>query len=155
MSVLPVEEGHLYLPNKSGEVIPWELSLVHALKRIEARETAGAVLANQARGDTTRDTYRRRDEVESIFAEWQEKCGHKRARLSSDRFNAIRGLLEVSEPEPYPRGAFTAAIEGAAYDHFTVQRKNGDIKRFDDISLICRDGAHFEDFIQRRPKENQ
>ena len=155
MSALPVEEGHLYLPNETGEMIPWETTLVHALKRIEALEDGYARFELlHARQDTTRDTYARRDELEDIFGEWQEVCRHKRARLDAVRFDAIRFILEVREPGPYPRAAFSAAFAGAAFDAFTVTRKNGDIKRFDDVSLICRDATHFEDFIQRRPKEN-
>jgi hypothetical protein len=159
------QEG-IYLVSKDGEIVSREPSLTQVLEHVEELEAQLADIERERRGERARTrlllariednrlNYDRRDEVRSVFDEWRERCGHKNARLTADRFDAVRSLLEVKRPAPYPRAAFSAAIAGAQYDPYTVQRKNGGVKKFDDLSLICRDGAHFEDFIQRRPKEN-
>ena len=119
------------------------------MRRARARER---LLLGQLEED--RQGYDRRGEVESVFDEWRQACGHRNARLTNDRFDAIRRLLEVTKPAAYPREAFTAAIAGAAYDPWTKRRRNGSEQRFDDAALIFRDGKTFESFIKRAPGGN-
>lgn len=106
-----------------------------------------------SRLEEDRADYPRFDEVFTIFDEWRAVCSHGRARLTDDRFDAVRRMLEVTKPEPYPREAFTRAFEGAAFDPYRRQRKNGTWQRFDDIALICRSGQHMEEFIRRAPRK--
>lgn len=159
------EQAALYLVSAStGEIVSREPSLAAALMEIERLELAiqdiererriqrARVAQLTAELEDKRAAYDRRDEVEDIFKEWAIVCGHPNARLTDDRFDAIRALLEVKRPKPYPREAFNVAIAGAAYDPYVSRRKNGSQKRHDDISLVCRDGQHFEDFCKRAPR---
>lgn len=105
--------------------------------------------------DRTPAHYDRAGEVESIINEWRIVCNHPRARSSLDRFDAVRRLLDVSHPRPYPREAFSLAIRGAAYDPHRQPRRNGTTQTYDDIELICRTAAKFEEFIRRAPKNGR
>ena len=138
------------LSNVLGRVVELEAEvadLERDMRRARARERW---LLSQLEDD--RAGYGRRDEVEDIFNEWRRVCGHQNARLTMDRFDVIRKLLEVSRPAAYPREAFAAAFAGAAYDPFVTRRRNGSEHRHDDIALICRDGKTFESFIRRAPE---
>lgn len=160
-------ETELWQLSADGEIVGRMPSLTEALGRVMELEAQIADLERERRGerartrlllarlDDNRSTYPRRDEVLSIFGEWQEVCGHKNARLTPDRFDCLRALLDVTKPAAYPREFFSAAIAGAAFDAYTASRKNGSVKRFDELTLIFRDGAHAEDFAKRAPtKEN-
>lgn len=150
----------------TGEIVGRRPELREALKTIERlelelqdvereRRTQRAVIKRlYAELERDRQIYERRDEVAAIFAEWAQVCGHPNTRLTDDRFDAIRRLLEVTKPKPYPREAFTAAFAGAAFDAYRKQRRNGSWERFDDLTLICRDGTKFESFIKRAPKSH-
>lgn len=98
--------------------------------------------------DADRRTYEHRAMVEDVHAEWQRECKHPNSKLTAERFDAVRTLIEKG----YEREQFARAIAGAAYDPFTKQRRNGSIQRFDDLELVCRDGKHFEDFANRAPR---
>jgi len=162
--VTAVQEDELWQVDADGEIVGRVPSLSEALRRVaelqgqvedlerdmrRARARERELLRGKA---AERREYPRRDEVQSIVAEWREVCGHKRARLTDDRFDAVRALLEVTKPEPYPREAFSAAIAGAKFDPFVTRRKNGTEQKHDDIALICRDGKTFENFIKRAPR---
>jgi hypothetical protein len=95
-----------------------------------------------------RQSYPQRPMVEDIHAEWARECKHPNSKLTAERFDAVRSMIEAG----YTREQFARAIAGAAYDPFSVKRKNGTVKRFDDLELICRDGKHFEDFANRAPR---
>jgi hypothetical protein len=118
----------------------------------ERRQQRTVITRLKSELDTTPAHYDRADEVGEIFSEWRSICQHPNARLTLDRFHAIRRLLDVMHPRPYPREAFSLAIRGAAYDPFVKRMKNGRVHRYDDIELICRDGVHFEGFIRRAPR---
>jgi len=120
----------------------------------ERRQQRTVIGSLKAQLDESPLKYDRRDEVAEIFYEWQRVCGHERSRLTLDRFQCIRHLLDVVHPRPYPREAFSKAIAGAAFDAFTKRMRNGRLQRYDDIALICRDGKTFESFIRRAPRES-
>lgn len=157
--------AHLKLVDlDTGEVLDDEIGIGVLKDRIASLEEALALAERDLRAKrrriselerdkrAEREHYERRDEVASIFAEWAEVCGKRRAKLSDDRFDAIRALLDVTKPKPYTREHFTLAIQGAAYDPFIVRRKNGSAKRFDDIALICKGASQFEEFIRKAPR---
>jgi hypothetical protein len=108
--------------------------------------------------------YDRRDEVERVCLYWWRKCrgSDKRVNPITDvRFDAVRRMLESTRIEvvdgkrrrvpAYETEAFKEAIDGAAFDHYTKERKNGSRVHYDDLELICRDGKHFEEFRSRCP----
>ena len=161
---MPEEQDNLWQVSAEGELVGRLPSVTEALQRVaelqgqvedlerdmrRARARERALLADKA---AERRDYPRRDEVQEIVAEWRDVCGHKNARLSDDRFDAVRALLDVAKPKPYPREAFSAAIAGAAFDPFTTTRKNGTQEKHDDIELICRNGKTFEGFIKKAPR---
>lgn len=100
---------------------------------------------------------------------WWRKCraGHPRIKWDSDdRFDAVAALVELEdiipadEREPdgpktrrvYEPAAFKQAVDGAAFDHYSRQRKNGTWVHYDDLTLICRSVARFEEFRARAPR---
>ena len=119
--------------------------------------------------------YERYADVERIARYWHRKCrpedfAKDRPRLnpmSPERFDAIRGILDqqqivmvevpgrkrpVREYRPmYSLEECKAAVDGAAFDHFVKQRKNGSEQHYDDLELIFRDSKHFEEFRDRSP----
>lgn len=164
MNAQPIEQAGLYLVTQEGEIVSREPKLSEALQTIERLELELQDVERERRtqrahikrlyAELARDraSYERRDEVESIHREWATVCGHGNSRLTDDRFDAVRRLLEVTKPKAYPREAFSAAFAGAAFDPFITRRKNGTEHRHTDLELICRDGAHFESFIKRAPR---
>jgi hypothetical protein len=129
-----------------------ELELtVEDLER-ERRQQRAQIRKLKAELDRTPAHYDRAGEVENIINEWRIVCKHPNARSSLDRFDAVRRLLDVTHPRPYPREAFTLAIQGAVYDPYRRPRRNGTLQAYDDIELICRTAAKFEEFIRRAPR---
>lgn len=83
----------------------------------------------------------KRSAVGRIFAYWQERCDHKQAKLTPDRTRAILARLK----EGYTEAEVRKAIEGAAVAAFV----NDDGHKYDDLTLICRNGSKLESFISR------
>lgn len=82
-----------------------------------------------------------RSDVAECFAYWQERCGHKQAKLTRDRSQKITARLR----EGYSVLQIRDAIDGAAKGAFVNEAGT----RFDDIELICRTGSKLESFIGR------
>jgi hypothetical protein len=82
-----------------------------------------------------------KEEVESLFAYWKERCKHPTARLGSDRRAKVQARLK----EGYSVEQIRKAIDGAALDAYV----NDKGVRFDDLELICRNGSKLELFIKR------
>ena len=115
----------------------------------ELRKARRRIRALEAEREQERLDYPERHEIEEIFAEWQEVCGKHRSKLTADRFDAIRGMVEMG----YSRREFTLAIAGAAYDPFTTEARNGRKIVHNDIELICREGKKFEAFANKAPRD--
>jgi hypothetical protein len=79
--------------------------------------------------------------VRELFAYWQEKCHHPNAKLGNDRRGPIRARLR----EGYSAAFIRKAIDGASIGAFVSDSG----KRFDDLTLICRNGSKLEDFAGR------
>lgn len=76
-----------------------------------------------------------------LFQYWARTCQREKARPTDERLRAIRARLQ----EGYSAVEIRAAIDGAAVGAFVNEQG----KRYDDITLICRNGAKLEDFIGR------
>lgn len=76
-----------------------------------------------------------------LFEHWRTACGHPRAKLTDDRRRKIRARLR----EGYTVEQIRQAIDGAAARAFVNEQG----VKFDDIELICRNGAKVEQFIAR------
>jgi hypothetical protein len=111
--------------------------------------------------------YERYEDVQRIATYWHRKCrgGNSRVNpMAPARFDAVRGILDqtrivVDEDtgrkrhEPfYSMEDCRDAVDGAAFDHFSKQRKNGTWEHFDDLELIFRDSKQFENFRDRAPR---
>jgi hypothetical protein len=108
--------------------------------------------------------YERRGEVERVARYWWRRCraGDRKVHyMSPDRFDAVRELMDMERlvvvdgkkrKEPvYSMEDFKRAIDGAWFDCFESKRRNGSTVRYDDLTLICRSAAKFEEFIQKAP----
>jgi hypothetical protein len=167
-----VRHLHIAHDTDTGEIIPEAPEIVKlrgdlALAEKELRRHRRRIADLERDAAQDRLDYDRRDEVERVCLYWWRKCrkGDKRVNPIADiRFDAVRGLLESTRIEvvngkrhrvpAYELQAFREAIDGAAFDHFTKQRKNGSTVHYDDLELICRDGKHFEEFRSRCPNDH-
>jgi hypothetical protein len=76
---------------------------------------------------------------------WRERCRHPRTTFTVEDFKVALPRLKEHDDEMCRH-----AIDGAAFDPFVTQRKNGSQKRHDDWELIMRKGK-FEEFCNKAP----
>jgi hypothetical protein len=79
--------------------------------------------------------------VRELFDFWRTECEHPRAQLSDERRAKLKARLKDSTPKEIGK-----AIRGAARAAY-VNEESG--KRFDELTLICRNRSKLEDFIER------
>lgn len=97
---------------------------------------------------------------------WWRKCRAADSRthyLAPARLDAVLALMDQKELVPvegkkrrqwqpkYTMADFKMAIDGAHFDHYVSKRRNGTDQHHDDLELICRSAAKFEEFIARAP----
>jgi hypothetical protein len=85
-----------------------------------------------------------------VFRAWQQATNHPRASwpgTAGDRFWAVEPFLRKYGLEQCLR-----AVAGMAFDHFSVTRKNGTIRRFDEWGRIFSTTDEFEERANRAPK---
>jgi hypothetical protein len=119
-----------------AEAETWEQEVLK-LKREVKR-----VLADKAR---ERREYMNRAVIIDVFDEWRQATGHEGSKLTNDRFDGIRRMLEAE----YTRENFTEMIAGLAA--FPFQRysarfaeKVPNSERRDDVAFACKTGERFE-----------
>jgi hypothetical protein len=100
---------------------------------------------------------------------WHRKCRRGDRRVKPDsphRFDAVAAMVELEEVIPaaeresagpksrrvYGPEAFKQAIDGAAYDPYRKQRKNGSWAVYDDLETIFKSAAKFDEFRARAPR---
>ena len=106
----------------------------------EARRLRAQVRALKRERDREREVSAHRAAVERIWSLYQETVGKQRSKLDGDRFDAIERMLKLG----YELEHFRLAFLGAKHDPFV---KDG--KRFDQLTLICRNATKMEDFAVR------
>jgi hypothetical protein len=79
--------------------------------------------------------------VSDLFDYWRDTCNHPQSRPTRDRLAKIQARLR----EGYTPTQIRTAIDGAKRHPFV----NDAGKVYDEIDLICRNGAKVEDFIER------
>ena len=84
----------------------------------------------------------RPDPVERVFAHWQQTMQKPRAKLDAKRRAAIAARLK----DGYTLDDLLAAVDGCKASAWH-QGKNERQRAFDDLSLICRDGTHVDQFL--------
>lgn len=76
-----------------------------------------------------------------VFAHWQKRCNHPKARLTPERAGKILARLK----QGYSEADLRAAIDGCASSAFhSGTNETGAV--YDDIELICRNGSNVERF---------
>ncbi len=84
----------------------------------------------------------RRAAVMRLFVHWQVACDHRTAKPTTERLTCIMARLK----EGYSEAEVRKGIDGASA-HAHVNETTG--VRYDDLTLICRNGSRLENFIQR------
>jgi hypothetical protein len=80
--------------------------------------------------------------LDRVFAHWQGVLDHKDAKLTPKRLKAIRARLY----DGYTEDQLLRAIDGCKASAFHMGANDRE-RRYDDLTLICRDGEHVEQFI--------
>jgi hypothetical protein len=86
-----------------------------------------------------------------VFQAWQKATGHTRSVFNADRFFLIQPFLK-NEKEYGPEICLRA-VAGIAYDCFSVKRKNGSIRKFDEWERVFKDAAQLEERANAAPKD--
>lgn len=82
-----------------------------------------------------------RETVSRLFAYWQRRTGHTKARLTPERASRLLARLR----QGYTEADIKAAIDGCASSEFhSGHNESGTV--YDDIELICRSGSNVERF---------
>lgn len=82
-------------------------------------------------------------ETVEVFSYWQRKMNHPQAKLDAKRLKAITARLK----DGYTVGELCKAIDGIKNSAHHMGQ-NDQCTVYDDIELICRDGAHVDKFIK-------
>lgn len=114
-----------------------------AMRRLDAL-TRGAVTAPSlpgipGPGPSVEDA--RKETAIELFRYWQAHCDHGQAKPTPERLTAIAARLR----DGYTPAEIRKAIDGAKHAAFVADGG----RRFDDLTLICRNGSKLEDFIAR------
>jgi hypothetical protein len=91
-----------------------------------------------------------REAVLRIFDHWRRACDHPQARLTQDRATRIQARLR----EGYTEQDVLAAVDGCAGSPFH-RGENESATRYDDLTLICRNGSTLERFRDMAPSSQQ
>lgn len=84
----------------------------------------------------------RRSAIGRLFTYWQRACAHGAAKLTPERARALMARLK----DGYTEAEIRKAIDGAAAAAY-VNEESG--QRYDDLTLICRNGSKLESFMER------
>jgi hypothetical protein len=152
----------------TGEAIGVTIQHVIALKAENARlEDVVRGLQRDVRGWAYRYAELERDRATEarehphwpagkwLFDHWRRVCRHPRAVWTPDRFWLVESYLsqpKYGETLKARVALCRRAINGAAYDPWTVTRKNGTEKRFDEWERIFGGAGKLEEFVNRAPK---
>lgn len=102
----------------------------------------GVLVATDDQAKDDRPTTKMNGKVKEVFGYWTEKLGHPAARLDRKRSARIEWALGS-----YDEATCRLAIDGCAADPFSCGQ-NDRHERYDDVSLIFRDAAHVEKFVE-------
>jgi len=91
-----------------------------------------------------RKTYPKRSLVQDVFEDWQARTGHKRSKLTDDRFDAIKSLVEKDYTFEHFQ-LVNAALAAFPYERYGRRYETGQkAERKDDIGWVCEKGRRFE-----------
>jgi hypothetical protein len=90
--------------------------------------------------DVGRDEVRKQAALR-VIAYWKQRCGHAQAKPTPERARCVIARLR----EGYSEQEIRKAIDGASVAAYV----NEDGHKYDDLTLICRNGSKLESFIER------
>lgn len=93
---------------------------------------------------------------EWLFNQWRRACKHPRARWTPDRFWLIEPFLVNDKWGKTLRARLAMcrlAIDGAAFDAFRRQRRNGTWEVFDEWERIFASAGKLESFCKKAPED--
>lgn len=85
------------------------------------------------------------NDIDSVFATWVAILGKQNCKLTAGRSKVIKARLK----EGYTVNQLCSAIKGCANSPFHMGM-NDRGERYDDLTLICRNGENVEKFIERQ-----
>lgn len=160
MSDQPVRHLRVVEHDDNGQII--EPACPECVRRID--EIAG--LERDIRGWAVRYQELARDKAaearehpcwdagEWLFNVWRRECRHMGSRWTTDRFWIVEPFLSQAKWGKTLKARLALcrlAIDGAAFDAFTVTRRNGSTKRFDEWERVFADAKGLEEFAKRAP----
>lgn len=129
----------------SGDLEQARVLVAAVHTRLVNRNAQAALPGVAAPAERTSVDEARKAAVVRVFAYWQEKCDHRQAKLTPERGRSIMARLR----DGYSEAELRKAIDGAATAAY-VNEDTG--QRYDDLTLICRNGSKLESFIARGVK---
>lgn len=144
----PVDEAMMMIAELSRAIsaaVEGNLDDARAIVRGLAGQAQQTLPGVPAAPVTLTATDARVDAANRLFAYWRVKCEHPAAKPTQDRARAIVARLR----EGYTEAEIRKAIDGAAVAAY-VNEDTG--QRYDDLTLVCRNGSKLESFIARGVK---
>jgi hypothetical protein len=86
-----------------------------------------------------------------VFQAWQQATGHTRSTFNAERFFLIQPFLKNTKQ--YGAEICLRAVAGIAYDCFSVKRKNGSVRKFDEWERVFKDARELEERANAAPKD--
>jgi hypothetical protein len=86
-----------------------------------------------------------------VFQAWQQATGHTRSTFNAERFFLIQPFLKNTKQ--YGAEICLRAVAGIAYDCFSVKRKNGSVRKFDEWERVFKDARELEERANAAPRE--
>jgi hypothetical protein len=86
-----------------------------------------------------------------VFQAWQAATGHQRSVFNADRFFLIQPFLKNTKQ--YGPEICLRAVAGIAYDCFSVKRKNGSVRKFDEWERCFKDARELEERANAAPRD--
>lgn len=143
-------EPHLRVVETPAQALEAENETLHdqlkgAEREIRAWRMRCAKLERDKAGE--RDSYEHKELVQRLFDYWRDQSGKKRARLTGERFDAIRAKLD----EGFTARELAEAIKGCCFDPFVTSNRNGSSERHDDLLTALKDASAVERYRRKRP----
>jgi hypothetical protein len=85
----------------------------------------------------------------AVFHVWQQVTNHPRAVWTADRFWLIEPFLRKKE---YGLEVCLRGVAGIAWDHYSVPRKNGSIRHFNEWERLFKDAGQLEERANSAPR---
>jgi hypothetical protein len=86
-----------------------------------------------------------------VFQAWQAATGHTRSVFNAERFFLIQPFLRNTKQ--YGPEICLRAVAGIAYDCFSVKRKNGSIRKFDEWERAFGSAKEVEERANAAPRD--